>query len=129
LPVAVGSVVDVVVHASLTHFEQATGVVAMSDTIELGYPAAFRDSAGWRVLEPTAFEGTSNEEAIAIWQSLLDDAGVAGHPQWAQRVFQAQFFPSQSHRPDDVTVLSSTLPEHGRWTRSAEPPPPPSSTP
>jgi hypothetical protein len=81
------------------------------------------------VLEPTAFEGKSNEEAIAIWQMMLDDAGIAGHPPWAQRVFQAHFFPSQRHQAGDVALLSSTLPEHGRWTRSTEPPPPPSSAP
>jgi len=127
LPVSVGRVVDVVVHAELSQFDQASGMVAMTDTIELRYLADVRDEAGWRVVEANA--GLSAEESNAAWQAKLDDAGIGGHPAWAQRLFQAHFFPSQRHRPYDVTLLSSTLPEYGRWTKSPDAPPVPVNAP
>jgi hypothetical protein len=129
LPISLGNVVDVVVHAELSQRDQATGMVALKDTIELGYPAAFREVAGWHVLESPAFAGSSAEEINALWQATLDHAGIGGHPLWAQRLFQAHFFPSQRYQPGDTSLLSSTLPDYGRWTRSPDAPVIPANTP
>ena len=129
LPAAVGTVLDVVVHVELAQLDTATGMPAMNDTIELEYLVVVRDGPVWRQLEPTAFAGLSAVDANDAWQVLLDDAGVAAHPTWAQRLLQAHFFPSQRYKPDDSLLLSSTLPEYGRWTRSDSAPPVPANTP
>ena len=120
----VATALQVELHASLRE-QVSNGEGERRDEIAFTFPARIREEHGLRRIMPEALDGLDDDDALAAWQTVLDDAGIQAHPEWARRMFDRHYFPSQRYQPDDVTVLGSTLPERARWLRSADPPPVP----
>jgi hypothetical protein len=123
LPLVAGEHTTVQVEADLTAFDAAHDSAEQTATVTFEYAATIREELGWLRIMPDALDGLDGQAAIDAWHQLLDDNGVMSQPEWARRLLEAELYPSQRFHPGDITLLSSTLPEWGRWTQSAEPPP------
>ena len=126
---AVGDTVNVRATVQLTQSNPGDPTQHENDQLSFSYNAVVREALGWRWITAQEVDGKSNEAAIAAWQQVLVGAGVATHPDWARRLLEFHFFPVHRYQPGDVTVLSSTLPEYGHWTRAAEAPVVPANAP
>lgn len=115
---APGGPLRVQLTVQLAQSDPADPTQILADEITLAYDAVVREEHGWHRIMPVALDGLGSEHAIAAWDALLMQAGVDTHPDWARRALQFQFYPAQRYQPDNVTVLSSTLPEYGHWTRA-----------
>lgn len=123
LPLAASDHTTVQVQADLTAFDSAHDSAERTATVTVEYAATIREELGWLRILPDALDGLEGQAAIDAWHQVLDDNDVTSQPEWARRLLDAEFYPSQRFQAGDIVLLSSSLPEWGRWTRSEQPPP------
>jgi hypothetical protein len=122
LPVAEGTPCRVELTFRLAQFDAAVAPDAAVDEITLAFDATVRADQGWKQLIASDLAAVAREDQVTAWETMLATHGVDSHSASFAWTFRQQVFPALRFTDANPNLLSVSLPESGRWTKSAEPP-------
>jgi hypothetical protein len=122
LPLAEGTPCHVELTFWLSQFDAAVAPDAAVDEITLAFDATVRADQGWKQLIASELARAAREDQVTAWEAMLAAHGLDSHSVSFAWTFRQQVFPALRFIDANPHLLSVSLPESGRWVRSAEPP-------
>jgi hypothetical protein len=107
----------------LSQFDAAVGPDTSVDEITIAFDATVRADLDRKQIIASELLAVAPEQRSEAWAAMLAARGLGGHSESFGWTLRQHVFPSLRFTDANPHVLSATLPQYGRWTKSSEPPP------